>query len=71
MYYNKNRPVEAGELSQQMLGQLLITKQTGEAGRICNKVMITERKFPRREFYFAIMMERAFAVSTQNDTIRN
>lgn len=47
-----------------MLGDFLITKQTGEKGRICNAVMVTERKFPRREFYFAIMMERAFAVRT-------
>lgn len=45
-----------------MLGQYLVTKQTGEKGRICNAVMVAERKFPRKEFYFAIMMERAFAV---------
>jgi succinyl-CoA synthetase beta subunit len=45
-----------------MLGQYLVTKQTGEKGRICNLVMVAERKFPRKEFYFAIMMERAFAV---------
>jgi len=38
----------------------LITKQTGEAGRICNMVMVTERKYPRKEYYFCIMMERAF-----------
>lgn len=43
-----------------MINQLLVTKQTGSAGRICNKVMVAERKFPRREFYFAVMMERAF-----------
>lgn len=43
-----------------MVNQYLVTKQTGAAGRICNKVMVAERKFPRREFYFAVMMERAF-----------
>ncbi|KAL5274279.1 SUCLA2 family protein [Megaselia abdita] len=43
-----------------MVNQLLVTKQTGAAGRICNSVMVAERKFPRREFYFAVMMERAF-----------
>lgn len=58
-----NRPEEAEDLAGQMLGDFLITKQTGEKGRICNAVMVTERKFPRREFYFAIMMERAFSVS--------
>jgi hypothetical protein len=25
--------------------------------------MVTERKFPRKEYYIAVMMERAFAVS--------
>ena len=40
---------------------LLVTKQTGEAGRICNSVMITERKYTRKEFYIAFMNERAFA----------
>ncbi|EEB12253.1 succinate-CoA ligase, beta subunit, putative [Pediculus humanus corporis] len=44
-----------------MIGQYLVTKQTGEKGRICNSVMVTERKFPRKEYYFAVMMERSFA----------
>lgn len=41
-----------------MIGQRLITKQTGAAGIPCNSVMITERKFPRREFYFAFALDR-------------
>uniref|UniRef100_H2ZM76 Succinyl-CoA synthetase beta chain n=1 Tax=Ciona savignyi TaxID=51511 RepID=H2ZM76_CIOSA len=41
-----------------MLGNQLITKQTGEKGRICSKVLVVERKYVRREFYFAITMER-------------
>ncbi|KAH8376356.1 hypothetical protein KR200_004263 [Drosophila serrata] len=53
-------PKTAEEMSSKMLNQLLVTKQTGPAGRICNKVMVAERKFPRREFYFAVMLERAF-----------
>ena len=56
-------PEEAGAISGKMIDQVLVTKQTGAAGRICNKVMVAERKFPRREFYFAVMMERAFNVS--------
>lgn len=43
----------------QMIGHKLITKQTGERGRICNSVYICERKFARREFYLAILMDRA------------
>ncbi|XP_058465566.1 succinate--CoA ligase [ADP-forming] subunit beta, mitochondrial [Malaya genurostris] len=53
-------PQEASDISGKMINQLLVTKQTGAAGRICNSVMVAERKFPRREFYFAVMMERAF-----------
>ncbi|XP_067950080.1 succinate--CoA ligase [ADP-forming] subunit beta, mitochondrial-like [Watersipora subatra] len=52
---------EAGEMAEQMLGHKLITKQTGEAGRICNKVMVAERKYVRREFYFAIALDRKHA----------
>ncbi|KAL6263740.1 hypothetical protein P5V15_003824 [Pogonomyrmex californicus] len=53
-------PEEAKSLAGQMLGKLLITKQTGEGGRICNAVMVTQRMFPRKEYYLAVMMERAF-----------
>ena len=42
----------------QMIGHKLVTKQTGARGRICNSVYICERKFARREFYLAILMDR-------------
>ena len=42
-----------------MIGHKLITKQTGAAGRLCNAVYIVERKFARREFYLAVLMDRA------------
>ncbi|GMF79176.1 unnamed protein product [Aspergillus oryzae] len=42
----------------QMIGHKLITKQTGAAGRLCNAVYICERKFARREFYLAVLMDR-------------
>jgi succinyl-CoA synthetase beta subunit len=38
-----------------------VTAQTGEKGIKCTEVMIVERVFPRREYYFAIMMERAYS----------
>lgn len=59
-------PEEAAEISSKMINQVLVTKQTGAAGMICNKVMVAERKFPRREFYVAVMMERAFNVSSRD-----
>lgn len=57
------RPDEAETIAGQMISDYLVTKQTGEKGRICNSVMVTQRKFPRKEYYFAVMMERAFSVS--------
>lgn len=44
--------------ADQMIGHKLITKQTGAGGRLCNSVYICERKFARREFYLAILMDR-------------
>lgn len=44
--------------ASQMIGHKLVTKQTGARGRICNSVYICERKFARREFYLAILMDR-------------
>lgn len=51
-------PTEAKILAEQMIGHKLITKQTGEKGRLCNAVYIVERKFARREFYLAVLMDR-------------
>ncbi|KAI9777660.1 MAG: Succinate--CoA ligase [ADP-forming] subunit beta, mitochondrial, partial [Candelina submexicana] len=51
-------PTEAKMFADQMIGHKLITKQTGAAGRLCNAVYICERKFARREFYVAVLMDR-------------
>lgn len=56
-------PDEVENIAKQMIGRRLITKQTGEKGVPCNQVMISERLYPRKEYYFAIMMERAYGVS--------
>lgn len=53
-------PEEVEEASAGMIGDFLITKQTGAEGRICNTVMVTERKYTRKEFYIAFMNERSF-----------
>ena len=42
-----------------MLGHKLITKQTGAAGRICNAVMLAQRMHPQKEYYAAILNDRA------------
>ncbi len=53
-----NSVLEARSLAAKMLGQRLITKQTGAEGKPVNKVLITERLYLRRETYFAILMDR-------------
>merc|ERR1712018_329872 len=53
-------PDEIEAAAKGMIGDFLITKQTGAEGRICNSVMITERKYTRKEYYIAFMNERAF-----------
>ncbi|XP_067848671.1 succinate--CoA ligase [ADP-forming] subunit beta, mitochondrial-like isoform X2 [Heptranchias perlo] len=56
-------PEEARDISSKMIGKKLFTKQTGEKGRICNHVLICERRYPRREYYFAITLERTFELA--------
>ncbi|KAM9642214.1 LOW QUALITY PROTEIN: succinate--CoA ligase [ADP-forming] subunit beta, mitochondrial-like [Trichechus inunguis] len=53
-------PEEAKSVPSQMIGKKLFTKQTGKKGRICKQVLVCERRYPRREYYFAIIMERSF-----------
>jgi succinyl-CoA synthetase beta subunit len=50
---------EAGEVAGKMIGETLVTVQTGEAGRLVRKVLIAESKEIKRELYFAIVMDRA------------
>uniref|UniRef100_A0A0N5A5C5 Succinate--CoA ligase [ADP-forming] subunit beta, mitochondrial n=1 Tax=Parastrongyloides trichosuri TaxID=131310 RepID=A0A0N5A5C5_PARTI len=51
-------PEEVQHKASKMIGSKLITKQTGEEGKACDAVMIAERLFIRREFYFSIMLDR-------------
>jgi succinyl-CoA synthetase beta subunit len=44
--------------AQKMLNYNLVTKQTGEKGRKCEKVFVVERVYVRREYYFALVMDR-------------
>jgi succinyl-CoA synthetase beta subunit len=54
-------PVEAKEIAAKMLGQTLVTHQTGPAGRVVNKVLVAESADIAREIYFAILLDRATA----------
>ena len=50
---------EAREVASKMLGQTLVTHQTGPAGRVVNKVLVAESADIAREVYFAILLDRA------------
>ena len=47
------------ELSAKMLGDRLVTKQTGAEGQLVSKVLVNEGITIHRELYFAILMDRA------------
>src|SRR5207244_2265602 len=52
---------EAHEIAGKMLGQTLVTHQTGPAGRVVRKVLVAESAEIAREIYFAILLDRATA----------
>src|SRR5205809_2108577 len=54
-------PEEAREIAGKMLGQTLVTHQTGAAGRVVNKVLVAQSAQIAREIYFAILLDRATA----------
>ncbi|PYL94817.1 MAG: ADP-forming succinate--CoA ligase subunit beta [Verrucomicrobia bacterium] len=54
-------PKEAREVAEKMLGQTLVTHQTGPAGRVVHKVLVAEAAKIARELYFAIVRDRPIA----------
>jgi succinyl-CoA synthetase beta subunit len=54
-------PDEARKVASKMLGQTLVTHQTGPAGRVVNRVLIAESAEIAREIYFAIIRDRPSA----------
>lgn len=50
-------PEEIKNIASQMIGETLVTKQTGSKGRPCNSVYVCERSYIRREFYFALTLD--------------
>jgi succinyl-CoA synthetase beta subunit len=51
----------AEEIAGKMLGQTLVTHQTGPDGRVVNTVLIAESVDIEKEFYFAILVDRAIS----------
>ena len=54
-------PAEVREVASKMLGQTLVTHQTGAEGRVVHKVLVAESAEIAREIYFAILLDRATA----------
>ena len=54
-------PEEVREVAGKMLGQTLVTHQTGSSGRVVNKVLVAESAQIAREIYFAILLDRGSA----------
>ena len=52
-------PDEVAGIADRMLGEILVTKQTGEEGRLVRKVMVGEVVDVRHEYYLAILIDRA------------
>jgi succinyl-CoA synthetase beta subunit len=57
----RNTPAEVRDVAAMMLGQVLVTHQTGPGGRKVNKVLVAESADIAREIYFAVLLDRASA----------
>ena len=50
---------EIHEIAGNMLGQVLVTKQTGEEGRLVSKLLVADAPNIKKELYFAVLLDRA------------
>lgn len=57
----RKTPNEVRDVAAKMLGQILVTHQTGPTGRLVNKVLVAESADIAREIYFAVLLDRATA----------
>src|SRR5213596_2342838 len=57
----RKTPEEVREVAAKMIGQILVTHQTGPAGRLVNKVLVAESADIAREIYFAVLLGRVTA----------
>ena len=52
---------QAREVAEKMLGQTLVTKQTGPAGKPVNVLYVASKLSLEREMYFALLLDRQTA----------
>ena len=51
-------PVAIGEIAGKMIGETLVTKQTGNEGRLVRKVMVADAVEIEHEYYLSLLMDR-------------
>ncbi|MEY4482797.1 MAG: ADP-forming succinate--CoA ligase subunit beta, partial [Verrucomicrobiota bacterium] len=54
-----NTTEEAQDIAGKMLGQTLVTHQTGPEGKLVSKVLVVKSVDIQKEYYFAILFDRA------------
>jgi succinyl-CoA synthetase beta subunit len=52
-------PAEAVEAARQIIGMTLVTPQTGPAGKLVRKVLVTEAAGIAKEYYLSLLIDRA------------
>jgi succinyl-CoA synthetase beta subunit len=57
----RKTPAEVRDVAAKMLGQVLVTHQTGPGGRTVNRVLVAESADIAREIYFAVLLDRSTA----------
>lgn len=50
---------EAAKRAEQMIGQVLVTKQTGPEGRLVNQILVENASDIRKEYYLAVLLDRS------------
>lgn len=54
-------PEEVYEMAKAMLGQILVTKQTGPEGRLVSRLLIESASAIKKEFYLAVLLDRSIS----------
>jgi succinyl-CoA synthetase beta subunit len=57
----RKTPDQVRDVAAKMLGQILVTHQTGPGGRLVNKVLVAASADIAREIYFAVLLDRETA----------
>ena len=52
-----NSAAEAAEIADKMIGQTLVTHQTGEEGKLVSKIMVANAVDIEKEYYLSILMD--------------